>query len=614
MDATLLSSATVVKEEPVDNEAGALGWPSSRRLFARLWREALRPHALTLATAGLCMVAVAVMSSSQTYLMGPLIDKVFLAKDRSLLWVIAGGILAVFCVRSVARYLQEVLLVAMGQKIVADLQVRLFASLIHKDLAFLRDHSAGQWAARFTYDANLVRLAVCDVFLVAGKDTLTILTLIGLMFFSDWRMALVTLLIAPLSIYPVWWLGRRMRRISTETQRETGALTAALAETFQGIQIVKSNGVEQAQAVRVNEHAKSLTRLVIRSAWVGGAILPIVDGIGGLVVAVVIVYGGAQVIAQTLTPGSLLVFVGALVGAYAPVPSLSKVNITFQTGLAAVQRVFALMDHENVVVEARKAVALPRISGEVRLEGVTFSYGQEAVLTDLTLTAPAGSVTALVGRSGAGKSTVLNLVSRFYDPDHGVVRVNGVDLRGASFASLREAVAVVSQDVMLFDDTIANNIRLGRPGASDEDVRDAAEAAAAWEFINRLPQGLETRVGEHGARLSGGQRQRIAIARALLRDAPIVLLDEATSSQDAESEHHIKKALARLTRGRTVIVIAHQLATVRRADLIHVLDQGRVVESGRHEDLLARGGLYTHLHALQFPPSEAGHDNAFGAA
>jgi subfamily B ATP-binding cassette protein MsbA len=551
------------------------------------------------------MVAVAVASTTQTYLMGPLIDKVFIARDSSLLWLIAGGILAIFALRSLARFLQEVLLIEVGQKIVATLQGQLAAKLLHDDMAALQSRPPGSLAAAFTYDANMVRLAVCDVFLTAGKDTLTIVTMIGLMFFTDWRMALVCLVLPVLSVAPMKYLGRKMRVISLRTQTETGNLAQTLTQAFQAIRTIKSYRLEDMQQARANGEMTMLARLVVKGAWVGGAILPVVDGLGGLAVATVIIYGGSQVLAGALTPGDLVVFVGAIVGAYAPIPSLSKVNAQLQTGLAAAERVFGLMDRTPTVAICDGAAQLPRMSGAVRFEGVRFAYGEgeEAALRGTDFTAPAGAVTALVGRTGAGKSTVLNLILRFYDPDEGRVVINGVDIREVSQASLRDNIAVVSQEVALFDDTAANNVRYGKPGATDEEVQAAIQAAGAADFLAALPQGLETRLGEGGVRLSGGQRQRIAIARAILKDAPILLLDEATSAQDPESERQIQKALKQLMWGRTTIVVAHRMATIRDAEVIHVLDNGKVVESGSHDELILEPNLYAHLHDLQAPPN-----------
>jgi len=586
----------------------------STRIFQRLWREELHGHLPTLLAALLCMVAVAIASSAQTYLMGPLIDRVFVARQTSVLWLIATGILLIFAVRSAARYFQEVLLVKIGQKIVADLQVRLFHAILRHDMDLFQTQAAGSLTATFIYDANVVRAAVCDVFLIAGKDTLTIITMIGLMVFTDWRMALMCLLLPVLSIAPIRYLGHAVRQVSLRTQLETGALTERLVSAIQGIGVVKTFGLETREYLQADTRMTAVARLQVKAAWIGGAILPIVDSLGGLAVAIVIIYGGGRVIAGDLTPGQLFVFVGGIVGAYAPIPSLSRVNATLQTGLAAAERVFALMDRPRRQVSPEAAALLPRVSGAVHFENVDFAHDQDgrSALRGVDLIAPAGRVTALVGRPGAGKTTLLNMIPRLHDPDQGRVVINGSDARLVDLASLRDAVAVVSQDTILFEGSIADNIRLGRLDATQDQVAAAALAAGVQDFTALLPQGLDTPVGEQGLRLSGGQRQRVAIARALLKDAPILLLDEPTSAQDARSERDIHQALQRLMAGRTTIIAAHRLKTIRHADLIHVLDEGQVVESGAHDDLIAEGGLYAQLCALQnLPPSHpTEHDRA----
>lgn len=581
----------------------------SWRLFQRIYRETLRQHRGRLVLALICMIAVAIASSAQTYLMGPLIDKVFIARNGRLLWLMAAGILAIFAIRSVARYLQEVLLVVVGQRIVAETQDRLFQKLLRYGVESGDGQPAGALAASFIYDANMMRLAVCDVFLIAGKDTLTVLSMLGLMAFTNWKLALICMALPILSILPMQFIGRHMRRISLHTQTEVGVLSSSLTEAFQGGRTVKAFGLEGILGRRVADQMALVTKLVIRGAWIGGAILPIVDGLGGLAVGAIIFIGGWQVIAGNITPGALFVFVGAVVGAYASIPSLSKVNSTFQTGLAAAERVFALMDREPSVRVLETASPLPRRSGALQFDNVSFSYERdgEAVLKGVSFTAHAGRVTALVGPTGAGKSTIFNLLARFYDPTVGRVLVNDVDVRTVTPGSLRDAIALVSQDITMFDETIAGNIRYGRLGATDAEVEAAAAAAGVLDFLVQSPLGLATPVGENGLRLSGGQRQRIAIARALLRDAPILLLDEATSAQDPVSERRIQAALEQLMKGRTTLVIAHRLATVRNADLIHVLDQGTIVESGAHQDLINRGGLYAQLQGMRHPASWGDH-------
>jgi subfamily B ATP-binding cassette protein MsbA len=428
--------------------------------------------------------------------------------------------------------------------------------------------------------------------------------LVGTAFYQDWRLATISLLVAPISIWPIQVLARKMRRVARATQVQMGGLTNVLGQAFQAIRIIKAYRLEQVEQERIGQMTAGLARLAVSAAKFGAAAQPIIDSFGGLAIAAVIIYGGSRVIAGETTAGAFFSFITAILLAYQPLRALSKVNVSLQTGLAAAQRVFGIIDHSPALTEPAQPKTLPRAAADVSFETVDFTYnGEEAVLSGLDFTAQAGKITALVGPSGAGKSTVLNLIPRFYDPSAGRVAIGGLDLRELSLGSLRDAIALVSQEVVLFDDSILANIRCGRLDATDEQVREAARAAAALDFIDRLPEGLNTMVGEHGMRLSGGQRQRIAIARALLKDAPILLLDEATSALDTESERQIQEALGTLMQGRTTIVIAHRLSTVRDADMIHVLSQGRVVESGPHDRLYEKGGLYARLYDMQFAAS-----------
>lgn len=573
----------------------------SLSLIRRLVRESLKPYRWVLLAATLCMVLVAASNSGPALLLQYVIDDVFVAKQRQYLWPIGGAVLALFLIKSLASYAQDVLLAYVGQHIIADTQNRLFGRLIHQDVAVFQSNSSGSLVSHFTYDINAMRDAVSNALVGVARDALSVIFLIGMAFYQDWLLALVSLVVAPLSIYPIQRLSKRMRRVARDTQTEMGGLTTSLSQAFQAIRVIKAYRLESFEQDHVRRLTASLSRLALQAAKAGAAAQPIVDSFGGLAVTVVIIYGGSRVIDGATTAGTFLSFIGAVLLAYQPMRSLSKVNVSLQTGLAAAQRVFALIDKAPALTESANATALPRVAADVSFEAVRFSYdGHEAALNGVEFSAPAGKITALVGPSGAGKSTVLNLIPRFYDPSEGRVLVGATDLRDVSFASLRDSIALVSQEVVLFDDSIGNNIRCGRLGASDDDVRQAAIAAAAVEFIDRLPEGMRSQVGEHGQRLSGGQRQRIAIARALLKDAPILLLDEATSALDTESERQIQIALGHLMQGRTTIVIAHRLSTVQNADLIHVFSQGRVVESGNHSQLYEKGGLYARLYDLQF--------------
>jgi subfamily B ATP-binding cassette protein MsbA len=588
-------------ETPAPETKIALSDERSFALMKRLFREAALPYAWRIAAAAVCMSLVAGTTATTAWLLDPVVNKVFVERDRAMLWMIGGAVMAVFAVKSLASYLQDVLLSHVGQSIIADIQTRLFGRILDQEVALFQSRASGSLVSHFTYDVNAMRIAVSNAFIGIGRDSLSVIFLMGVTFYQDWLLACVSLVVAPLSVLPIQRLAKRMRRVAKRTQEEMGGLNISLSQTFQGIRVIKAFSLEAFEKTRVKGLVASLRDLAIGATRIEAAAQPIIDAFGGAAVTAVIVYGGSRVIDGTTTPGAFFSFIAAVLMAYQPLRSLSKMNVSIQSGLAAAARVFALIDRTPALTEAENPVEVPRTSGSVRFEDVRFSYdGEDFALNGVSFEAPAGGITALVGPSGAGKSTVFGLIPRFYDATEGRVLVNDVDVKQASFASLRDALAIVSQEVMLFDDTIANNIRCGRLAATDDEVRAAAEAAAAATFIAELPQGYETRVGEHGLRLSGGQRQRIAIARAILKDAPILLLDEATSALDTESERLIQQALARLMKGRTTLVIAHRLSTIRDADVIHVFNKGRVVESGPHAELLEKGGLYARLHALQF--------------
>jgi len=573
----------------------------SWHLLRRLLAEAVRPYMPQMALSVLCMLAVAATTAATAWLMDPVVNEVFVERNETMLWLVGGGVLATFLLKSISSYFQETLLSYVGLRVIADTQDKLFKHLIRHDVAMLQSRHSGTLISHFTYDINAMRVAVSNALVGLGRDVLSVIFLVAVMFYQEWLLACISLIVAPLTVMPIQKLGRKMRNVSAQTQDEMGQLTTTLSQSFQGIKVIKAYGMETYESGRVSKLLESIFGLTFRAARVRAATQPIIDAFGGIAVAAVIVYGGFRVIDGHTTAGAFFSFIAAVLMAYQPMRALAKVVPALQEGLAATERVFGLLDRKSGLAEPAEPLPMPRLPGQVSFDDVSFSYtGEKTALNGASFTAPAGSVTALVGPSGAGKSTVFNLIPRFYDPDHGRVMVNGVDVRRVASEQLRDCLAVVSQEVMLFDDTIMNNIRYGRLSASDEEVREAAKAAAADEFVSGLPQGYETIVGELGLRLSGGQRQRIAIARALLKDAPILLLDEATSALDTESERMIQDALKILMKGRTTLVIAHRLSTIMDADVIHVFDQGRVIESGNHAALLRKGGLYARLCALQF--------------
>jgi len=556
-------------------------------LVVRLARAFMRPHVGALALAAALMGVAAASTASRAWLMQPVLDRIFVARDGSLLWLLAGGALALAVVKGLCDYGCAVLMTRIGQRIIADVQKALFARLMRADLAYFHAHPTGTLISRFTSDAVLLRSAAANVLGGMGRDAVTVVFLVAVMFYQDWLLAIVSFFVFPLAIHP--------------TQAEIGQLTTLLNQTFQGARHVKAYGMEAYEESRAAGLFDHLFALVVGAGRTRSRASPMMEGLGGAAIAVVILYGGHQVIAGARTPGALFSFITALLLAYQPLKSLANLNASLQEGLAAAERVFDVLDIEPTIRDMPGARPLRVTGGEIRFEGVRFGYAPGAVALDgISLTVPAGRTVALVGPSGAGKSTILNLIPRFFDVEAGSIAIDGQDIRAVTLASLRSSIALVAQEVSLFDDTVHANIAYGRFGASPAEIEAAARAAGADQFIRELSQGYDTLVGEHGVRLSGGQRQRVAIARAMLKDAPILLLDEATSALDSESERQVQIALGALMHGRTTLVIAHRLSTVQRADLICVVDRGRIVEIGRHAQLIARDGLYARLHAMQF--------------
>ena len=524
------------------------------------------------------------------------------------LYFIALATAAVFVVKGGAAYGAVTMMAYVGHRSVADIQDSMFARLMRADLGFFQNTPTGQLISAFTNDANAMRSLFSDTVVSIGRDIVTVIALVAAMFWIDWILSCITFFVFPLIAYPVYRIGQRMRKVSANTQAEMAQFTTLQDESFQGIRHVKAYGMEEYETGRATTVVKSIFRLNYKAEKVRAITEPLLEAIAGLAIAAVLLYGGYQVIGGARTPGDFGGFLAALLLAYDPVRRLARLNANLQKGLAAAERVFAKLDIEPGIVDRPGAGPLALESGGVRLSDVVFAYGQEdggaapALGRDgrgVTLDVPAGRTVALVGPSGAGKTTVLNLIPRFFDVDGGAVLIDGQDVRDVTLASLRARIGLVSQETALFDDTIRANIAYGKRGASEQEIVAAATAAAAHDFIMELPQQYDTQVGGLGEKVSGGQRQRISIARAILKDAPILLLDEATSALDTESERQVQAALDSLRKGRTTIVIAHRLSTIVDADIVYVLDEGRVVEFGSHGDLVAAGGAFARLHARQ---------------
>jgi len=574
---------------------------NSWQLMRRVVRTYVMPYRKRLFIAMGCMIVVAASTALQAYMVKPVLDDIFVNKDTTRLALIPLAIMFIAFCNGAADYGQSLQLRYVGQGVVSDMQADLFKHLIHADITLFHDQASGRLISRMTSDIMLMRLSVSNVLTGFIKESLTAIFLVALMFVQSWQMALFTFCILMFAILPTIRLGRRMRKITDATQARFADFTSQLDDTFQGVRAVKAYGREDFETARVRKSVSELFHLYYKASRVQAASGPMMNIIGAIAIAAVIWYGGFKVIHGETTVGAFFSFITAMMLAYRPVKVIASLNTQMQEGMAAAARFFDVMDKQNVIQQSSNAVALNVAKGEVMLEDISFHYGEGTGGIDhVSFSIPAGQTVALVGPSGAGKTTLMNLLLRYYDVSTGGIRIDGQDIKDVTIASLRAAFALVSQDIVLFDDTVRANIAYGRLDASEAEIMDAAKKAHADEFIRELPQGYDTPVGPQGVKLSGGQRQRLSIARAILKNAPILLLDEATSALDNTSERLVQEALAELMQNRTTLVIAHRLSTIHHADQIVVMDKGRIVESGTHKSLLEKKGLYHDLYQLQF--------------
>ena len=568
-------------------------------VFKRLLRLA-KPHAGKFLIALLLMLVVGLSTAGLAFLVKPALDDIFFEKKASMLYLIPLAILAIYFIKGVCSYGQAVLMNYIGQRIVTDLRNDLHRHIHRQSLYFFQSHPTGTLMSRITNDVNLIQNAVSEALTSLMKDSFSLIGLVFVIFYRDWQLAIIAAFVFPLTIYPIAKFGEKLRKVATGTQVTLGSLSSLLQETISGIRIVKAFGMENYEGDRFSRENEQLFRLFMKSASIRAVSGPFMEFLGGLGIAAIVFYGGYQVIQGTSTPGTFFSFLTALIMLYEPVKRLTNVNNTIQQGIAGAVRVFQILDLESVIRNRPGAVSIPRAAGDIRIEGVSFRYDDTPVLRNIRLAVRPGEIVAFVGSSGAGKTTLANLIPRFYDVTEGRIILDGKDIRDITLESLRAQIAMVTQQTILFNDTVRNNIAYGDVEKDDRAVREAARAANAHHFIEKLPQGYDTVLGEQGVRLSGGERQRITIARAILKDAPVLILDEATSSLDTESEREVQVAIDNLMRGRTTLVIAHRLSTIQHADRICVLSEGEIVEEGTHGELLKKQGEYSRLYALQF--------------
>ena len=546
-----------------------------------------------------CMVGYSATEGAMPFLVQWMMDDVFVKKDVTMLQYLPATIIGIFLLRGLLNYGQSYLSDYVGLLIVKDVRNLLARHLQFMSLSFFARHPSGTLISRVANDVTLLRSALTDALASFLKDTTSLMVLIAVAFIKDWFLASLAFVVFPASVLPVMRLGRKMKRFARRGQISTGKLTVFLQESIQGNRIVKAFGMEEYEMQRFSMENLTLFKQSLRASRIKGAVTPMMELLAAFGIGAVVWYGGSSVVAGGRTPGEFMAFMAAMFLMYQPFKSLTRTYTVLHQGLAGAERVFEILDEAPIITDKPDAKVAPCFAKAIEFHNVSFAYGATPVLNRINLTIRAGEKVALVGVSGAGKSTLADLIPRFYDVSSGQITIDGVDIRDVNLASLRAQIGIVTQHTFLFDDTVRNNIAYGHPERGMEHVIDAARAAHADEFIKSMPNGYDSAVGEMGLQLSGGQRQRLAIARALLKDAPILILDEATSALDSDSERMVQGALENLMTQRTTLVIAHRLSTIRSADRIVVLADGAIAEEGTHEELLARKSEYSRLYSLQ---------------
>ncbi len=567
----------------------------------RLSKEYIFPHAKTFAISIILMMVIAGTTAIHAWLVKPALDSVFVKKDASMLLIIPVAILLVTIIKAFATYFQLLTMNLVTMRIAADMRKTLYAHFINSDIAVLHGSSSGNMVSSVINEINTIVGAMSTVLNGSIKQFFTLIFLVALMFKQSVTLSLIAFVGFPLAAYPIYKIGKKLRHLSIGNQSTSQQFTSQMSDTLQYSKLVKAYNCEDFEIKRMGNIIDDMFKIGRKISKMSLIASPFVEMLGGVGVALVIWYGGHQVLVGETTPGAFFSFFTAMLMAYRPLKTVSSMNSGIQMGLAATERFYAALDQKPTITDKPNALEIKNIRGNIKFENVTFQYNDNKIaLNNVNLEIPAGKTIALVGHSGGGKSTTMNMILRFYDPNSGRILLDGTDIKDLAIKSLRSSMAVVNQEVMLFDDTVLENIRYGNEIATEEQIINAAKLAEADDFIKELPNGYKTAIGQNGIRLSGGQRQRIAIARAILYNAPILLLDEATSALDPISEHAIKKALKTLMKDRTTVVIAHRLSTVIHADCIYVVSDGKIIESGKHQELLEKGGNYANLYSKQF--------------
>ena len=570
-------------------------------IIKRLYKDYTKKFLKLIIYASIFSVVVAGSTSAIAWLLDPAIEKIFLEKDQSLLLIIPFFIILAFSAKGISLYAARVLMIKVGEEVKKKLQFDMLKSLINADTQFIDRKHSGKFISNLTYDVQHITNLLSTAILNLVKDSLTLIGLLVVMFVQNWKLALISLIMIPLASFASRTLGKRMRKAATQAQEKSGFFTTYLVELFKNHKLAKIFQKEKFEINRADFHLiglmeknKKITTLLVRMT-------PIMEVLTGIMIAILIYYSGTLIVRDEIQVNNFFSFLAAMMLAYQPVRSLSTLNMVIQQGISAAARILPIVDTVNTIQNVENAKALEVSKGSINFKNIFFSYetSEEEVLKGVNLEFEGGKMTALVGHSGSGKSTILNLIPRFYQASKGEISIDNQPINSVTLESLRDKISLVSQETTLFDDTILNNIKYANENATSDEIYEVAKLSNAHEFINKLPNKYDTLIGENGLRLSGGEKQRISIARAMIKKSPIILLDEATSSLDSETEAKIQEALNTLTRNKTTIVIAHRLSTVLNSNNIYLVDSGKIIDNGKHEDLLAKSKLYKNFYEKQ---------------
>ena len=574
---------------------------SNKEILKRLYRDYTKRYLRRILLSVFFTLILAGSTSAVAYLLDPAIKQLFIEQKKTFIYIIPAFIILAFALKGASLYLAKVIMINVSEEVRKDIQTDMFASLIKADTQLVDNKHSGKFIGNLTNDVNMIVSLVSTVILNLFKDSLTLIGLLSVMFYQNWKLSLIAIIMIPLASTVARALGKRMRKEAYKQMDYTGLLTSYLIEIFKNHKLIKIFQKEKYEKKRAEDYLVSLKESIRKMAIVGVRASPIMEFLTGIMIAALIFISAKLVANDELEISNFFSFLAAMMLAYQPVRSLATINILIQQGLAGAKRVLPVIDDKQVIFDKDDAKNLKIVNGQISFENVEFKYNQDEnqILRSLNIKIPGKKMTALVGHSGAGKSTIMSLIPRFYDPQKGDIKIDDQSIYNLKLESLRKNISLVSQETTLFDDTIKNNIGYADLDASDKDIEDAAKFSFADEFINKLPNKYETLIGENGIRLSGGEKQRLSIARAILKKSPIILLDEATSSLDAETENKIQQAINFLTKGRTTVVIAHRLSTILNSDLIYVIDKGKIIGEGKHEELLKISEVYKNFYEKQ---------------